>query len=300
MVQPNLTTVQQRAVWDALQLDSCNTTLPAPPPHTPTDPRRPLPSSPLPATGGIVYVDFVKGSDSASGTSVDDPVKTLGKAQVVARTVAKPPTIVLRGGTHYLDATLALTQADSGLTIQSYPGELATISGASQLSGVTWEPFNVTKGSSATMSAPIPNMNFVYGCTQGTTTPYCTFYGKVDTVEACSDACLAAENCSAYTWHDLNQPPPVASWDGQCYWINVRAHSAPFLCRPRSACSFFLSSLLVSFPLLSCGWARSNGLLSPLLHLELTANWRGPPTTCRLETATPSIRRHTTSAAPRQ
>lgn len=188
---------------------------------SPVSPQR-LRAYPTPTVGGLIYVDPTTGSDAAAG-SLAAPVKTLAHAQTLAREVYKPATILLRGGVYYLGETLALTPDDSGLTIQAYNGEHVVISGAVPLRPVTWEPYNVTSGASTTMSAPIPDMNLVSGATYNKTTAQFTFFGVYPSVDGCSAICLATLNCSAYTWHDTDQPAGSTQWDGECYGVTVRA-----------------------------------------------------------------------------
>ena len=87
------------------------------------------------------------GSDGARGTKAD-PFATLPRALAAVRELrsAEPPagpvTVYLRGGTYALRAPIVLTPDDSGtsnapLTVASYPGEQAVLSGGERLTG-TW------------------------------------------------------------------------------------------------------------------------------------------------------------------
>ena len=116
---------QKQAVFDALALHTCNITgiaapAPAPAPAAGSNPG----AQPAAGPGGArVYVDSTKGDDTAAGT-LAAPVKTLAHAQKLARAGAPAAAVIfLRAGTHVLGATLELTAADSGLTIQPYNGE---------------------------------------------------------------------------------------------------------------------------------------------------------------------------------
>ena len=94
--------------------------------------------------GQLYAVDFFvspQGSDNNSG-SLDKPFKTLQKAQQAVRASGKlkqeVANIFLRGGNHYLPATLLLTDKDSGstefpLTISGYKTEKAVVSGGLKL-----------------------------------------------------------------------------------------------------------------------------------------------------------------------
>ncbi|MEN6302708.1 MAG: right-handed parallel beta-helix repeat-containing protein [Armatimonadia bacterium] len=77
-----------------------------------------------------VYVSPT-GNDAASGLKPDQPVATITKAMEIARaarcTASEGYKVVLRGGTHYLPATVAFTAADSG-TAQA-PTQLVAFKG---------------------------------------------------------------------------------------------------------------------------------------------------------------------------
>jgi hypothetical protein len=84
--------------------------------------------------------DAWSGSLPAPNTAdTDGPLASLARAQAVLRELrkAKPDqarTVMLRGGTYYLPATLSFTQLDSGVanfptTWRNYPGETPVISG---------------------------------------------------------------------------------------------------------------------------------------------------------------------------
>eukprot|EP00729_Bicosta_minor_P003139 gene3139-30522_t len=220
-VQGSLVTPQQKVdMWDALNLDDCNTTIPAP---SRTSPPAPLPSFPVPASSKTsIFVDPVNGADSAAGTMAA-PLKTVVAAQMAARkTAAKPVTILLRSGQHVLTETIALTPADSGLTIQAYNGEAAELTGAAPLTKITWEEYNVTKGSGVVMGPALPNINMLESDgapTQGGNNSHFVFYGKQASAPACESVCASDTHCIAWTWHDGEQPAGSTSWDEQCYGV---------------------------------------------------------------------------------
>jgi len=100
----------------------------------------------------IYYVDPRIGDNTSSGRSINTPVRTIHKAQTLARrssassssssssTTSHPPTnkyksttIVLRGGRHILQKPLVLDARDNGLTIQSYRNETVIVSGGDVL-----------------------------------------------------------------------------------------------------------------------------------------------------------------------
>ena len=109
-----------RAVYDSLQLGPlCN----VPPPveteietNTATHKERDLPPD-------AVYVS-TGGSDSSGDGSVASPFASLRRAVLQARIAADGSrTVVVRGGHYFLNETLVLEAADSGLSIVAHPGE---------------------------------------------------------------------------------------------------------------------------------------------------------------------------------
>eukprot|EP00040_Diaphanoeca_grandis_P029129 m.169705 g.169705 ORF g.169705 m.169705 type:complete len:918 (-) comp31584_c0_seq1:57-2810(-) len=213
----NITDTQSKAVFDALALETCNQTW------------KPQTTQPVPKlwkrtsvgdASNVVYVDVVKGNDQADGKTLATPVKTIQQAQIITRKGPSPSTIFCRAGVYYLQATLMLTPEDNGLTIEAYNGEEVEFSGASPLGALTWEPYNVTNGSSGVMSL-LPNVNVVEGATQNQNSTCFTYFGHTTTAQACSDACLRNMQCTAFTWHDGNQPAGSASWDNECYFVNT-------------------------------------------------------------------------------
>ena len=95
--------------------------------------------------GACTYVDPARGDDEAAGT-LDAPLRTVAAGVAAARRAAAPASVVLRGGTHWLTATLTLTPADSGLTIRGYAGERAVINGGVPLSNLSWAPHTAQPG----------------------------------------------------------------------------------------------------------------------------------------------------------
>jgi hypothetical protein len=77
----------------------------------------PWPKVPLnvSANGTTLYVDPARGSDAPTQTgTVSSPFATISHALGVLRTRAKPRTLILRGGVHFLRETLMLGPEDSG------------------------------------------------------------------------------------------------------------------------------------------------------------------------------------------
>jgi hypothetical protein len=103
----------------------------------------PLPPASSSAAAGVFFVDAVRGADGNAG-SEDSPFRTIARGVAAARGGG---TVVLRAGTFYQGAAglgaVALSPADSGLTLMAYPGEEVWVSGAAQLPNLTWAPFRV-------------------------------------------------------------------------------------------------------------------------------------------------------------
>ena len=90
------------------------------------------------AAVAAVYVS-PHGSDSAAGTEAS-PLRTLGAAVGLA-TKSHAEAVVLRGGKYYLNSTLELTLAHSGLRIAAFEGEHVIVSGGAPLQELTWTKF---------------------------------------------------------------------------------------------------------------------------------------------------------------
>lgn len=130
----------------------------------------------LPRSGNSAasfYVDAAKGNDSNSGTE-SAPFQTIGRGVAACRAArgrssGSPCSVLLRDSApFYLSATLALGPADSGLSIESFPGEHPVLSGAVPLPASTeWSPWQPGNGTNvwvarATLAAT-PGSLFVNG-----------------------------------------------------------------------------------------------------------------------------------------
>ena len=216
---PSLSAAHLQEIADALngspeKAPGCNVTVPpALLQERSSIPRfRPFP---LPAAeAGTYYVDFAGGADGNSGSQAA-PFKTVARALAATRAGGGGGggTIVLRGGTHFVASTLTLTGADSGLTIQGFPGEEAWLSRGTPLAGVTWA--QVPAPGPSGWQGPFPNQNAVYGGSEGY--PYHIF-GTTPDVASCQAACdadhKAGGKCTIYTWHDANQ----GGFANQCWF----------------------------------------------------------------------------------
>lgn len=153
------------------------------------------------AAGNTFYVNATGGSDANPGTEAA-PFATIPAAVAAARAAPGWDTIVLRAGTHYLTATVALTAADSGLQFTSAPGEEAWVSGAVPVTAA-WQAYNVTPGGPQWVA--YDNVNAVYAGPSGPgqNGPGEPCLGQHPDAASCKAACIAyGPSCRAYTWHD--------------------------------------------------------------------------------------------------
>ena len=127
-----------KSVFDALQLQKCNTSLNVEKPSI-------FHNNMSKFTTVSIYCDCTKGSNDNPGT-MEEPVKTLMKAVEVSRNmVGGTKTIYLREGTCYLDAPIELGAQDSSLTISGYMQEKVVISGG-KLYQFSWKSFKNEMG----------------------------------------------------------------------------------------------------------------------------------------------------------
>ena len=159
--------------------------------------------APIPEAGQTFYVSPT-GSDSNPGTP-ESPFATVEFALTTTRKNPGFNTVILRAGEYFLAAPLQLTAADNGLTIQSFPGEEAWLTGAKPLTGLTWAPFNVTTQPTWIVAQ---NANAIYGQDPN---PNVFYNATYPTWQGCEAACKANNSatggaeCKVWTWHDANQ-----------------------------------------------------------------------------------------------
>eukprot|EP00750_Incisomonas_marina_P033516 INCI9889.3.p1 GENE.INCI9889.3~~INCI9889.3.p1 ORF type:complete len:911 (+),score=132.78 INCI9889.3:121-2853(+) len=235
-VQPGMTAGQKQFLADALTLPAClNGTYGRLPAHVlgvQAQPYSTKQSDKLTAgrrsrraafssrAGSEIFVDPVHGSDSNDGSKAN-PLQTIDAAVALSRKAASTDkTITLRGGVYFLQKTVALTPDDTGLTIQSFQGEVAELTGTAPIAAAAlkWEEYKVDTNASTTMSA-VPNMNMVYGATFGENNTHISYAGKTSDAQTCSDFCLGSDDCDAFTWHDPQQPAGDQQWDNMCYFV---------------------------------------------------------------------------------
>jgi hypothetical protein len=95
------------------------------------------------ASSKDIYV-AVTGNDRNAGTK-ESPYASIGKAQLMARSLKGAVTVFLRGGTYYLKESIVFGPDDSRkhaetLSFKAYPGEHVIISGARRMY-LTWKLF---------------------------------------------------------------------------------------------------------------------------------------------------------------
>lgn len=126
----------QRDTFDALELQSCGVTPPVP--STADNLQRNLPKQQVFHKAFSIFVDVIHGSDTAGKGTIDSPVKTipfgLSLLQKLPAGGRDSRMLIMRAGVYFLDQTIVLGVADSGLTLTSYDNEQVWISGGMALS----------------------------------------------------------------------------------------------------------------------------------------------------------------------
>jgi hypothetical protein len=138
MTSPLSSIGEFRRLFDALQLEACGVTPPtpllgdewAPPPAVPG-------SSSSSSAGRTLFV--VPSSAARRSTLAAETFGSIEAAVRASRALAKPLTIALREGVHFLAGPVQLGPADSGLTIRNAGGERAVVSGGVNLT-TAWIP----------------------------------------------------------------------------------------------------------------------------------------------------------------
>jgi len=127
---------QFRAVYDALQLHNCNISLSSGKLYE----VRPFHYQSY-NEGVEIFVDVINGDDSNNG-DITHPLKSIKEALKMFRSqvVNSSTTIYLRKGTYYLEETIRLSVADSGLTLAGYKDEAPIISGG-KLYSFKWKSY---------------------------------------------------------------------------------------------------------------------------------------------------------------
>lgn len=206
-LQPNRTREQFQQLADALngapEAQSCNVTSGY---HQYATSRVGI--FPTPESGTTFFVDANSGSDSNQG-SQSSPFKTVAKGVASAQKAGPGSSVILRKGVYYVDSTIKLTANDSsGLTMQSYQGEEAWLSGG-KLITPKWMPHNVSGNSSWDVEQ---NQNAIYG--QTPIPGKISINGSYDNYDMCQSMCKANGSCNVWTWHDEHQ----GNYAHQCWF----------------------------------------------------------------------------------
>lgn len=122
----------------------CNETLP--PSDSDSSPKAAASStlfaSPEDLPADALFVCAASGNDRASG-AIHQPLRSLHAATERALKTESRTVVLRDAAPHYLRQQLVLTPRHSGLTIVSYPGENAVVSGGKELK-VDWQPYAVS------------------------------------------------------------------------------------------------------------------------------------------------------------
>ena len=141
-------------VHDGLQLEQCGSALGGRPGRRKPKPPPAGPRSGSPSRSALEFFVSVDGSDAAVGTQAA-PFATPMRGVLACRAAAVTSTttttttntadaaagctVTLRAGTFYLaDSPIELTAGDSGLTLRSFAGEVAELSGGEPITGLAW------------------------------------------------------------------------------------------------------------------------------------------------------------------
>ncbi|MDR0414978.1 MAG: right-handed parallel beta-helix repeat-containing protein [Prevotellaceae bacterium] len=113
------------------------------------------------------YVSPENGNDSSNSGSEQSPFRTLEHAQMEAYKAEGDVTIFLRGATYRLAAPLVFTpksgKTKGALTVRSYPGEKAVISGSVVLENLQWKPYKNDILQTKVLGSPVMDMLIVNG-----------------------------------------------------------------------------------------------------------------------------------------
>ena len=145
-------------------------------------------------------MDPNNGNDSYPGTK-NMPVKSIHQAISLLRTVPanQLKTLYLKSAIYYLDSTIELRIEDNGLTISQWGDNEVVLSGG-RLYNVSWTEYkNEMKPIQRGLNG-MADLDLEPGASQ----KEALFYGKLLTVEECSNACLQNAQCSGFTYYDAS------------------------------------------------------------------------------------------------
>ena len=207
------------AFQGSAQSGSCVVSLPAG--HFPTATSRFVQAPIRTAAGAVtVYVDPVHGSDATGDGTITNAFATLPPALSATRAATgSGDSIVIRAATIYNASTLVLTQEDAGLSMQSYPGEEAWISGGVLLKNLQWQPVSIN---SSDRWPFVKDSSVFHDWEFGSPASFRAADALIweDCAAGCTANATAGGQCLAWTWFDLNS----GGWSKGCWWrIDGRA-----------------------------------------------------------------------------
>ena len=199
------------SVYDALQLQNCNATRREEKAWAGRSFSTGYAKTKAASADLEVYADSANGDDSNPGT-IDRPVKTIQRAVELSRGV--PPgthkVIYLRAGTFFLPDTIKLVEADSFLTLTSYNGEVAVVSGGKRYT-FSWKQFRKGMGPLLLGISGMGELNIAAGASSRRV----RYYGNVGSADECSQACEKEPGCFSFTYHGAR----AGAFANMCYFL---------------------------------------------------------------------------------
>ena len=193
-----------RSLFDALQLQRCNQTVPSSLDHW-TPPTYTSPSNALHVS--------TSGNDAAAGTA-SEPFASISRA-LEAASGTKNATIVVHAGEYQVDEPLRITAAHSGLTLQNFEGDEVSVSGGVrfEVPRSAWRPYKQRVAWETS-----PSVNNVYGQVgPGADGEGIVFLGVTPSAVACEAAAKADGQrrgpFTAWTYHDPDFDDSVRQLD---------------------------------------------------------------------------------------
>ena len=211
-----------RSLFESLQLQYCNMTTPAK-----MDGWVPPVAAP-PAEGPTTVFVATDGDDAKGSGSKAAPFATLQKAlsSLEGKGCASSATctVAVRGGTYELAAPVEIGAAHSGITIENYNGEHATVSGgvAFTVPKAAWSPYKQKRGWELSAGA---NNVFGQAASKGDTDTI-KYLGQFTTTADCEAAAKAdAKGQGPFHSFTFHTPAFGGEFAGQCFGRTDRAWS---------------------------------------------------------------------------
>ena len=114
--------------------------------------------------------------------------------------VNQPKAMYLKGATYYLESTINLGPEDSGLIISRWGDGEVVLSGGRLYANALWTEH---KKEMKPIQRGLDGMADLY-LEPGASQKEALFYGKLLTVEECSNACLRNAQCNGFTYYDAS------------------------------------------------------------------------------------------------